>query len=70
MPDDMHITVHYVRSPVVNAMATLGGHIIMFEGLFKRLHSEDAVAMLQVRWPCLTCWKMKARTGNRYILNF
>jgi len=46
LPDDMHITVHYVRPPVVNAMATLGGHIIMFEGLFKRLHSEDAVAMV------------------------
>jgi len=46
MPDNMPITVHYIRSPAVNALASFGGHVVMFEGLYKRLHSEDAVAMV------------------------
>lgn len=40
----MAITVHYVDEPVVNAFATLGGHLFVFRGLLEKLDSEDAVA--------------------------
>lgn len=46
LPADMVITVHYVEGDTVNAFATLGGHIVVFEGLWKLLESENAVAML------------------------
>ncbi len=46
LPQDMRITVHYVDSDTVNAMATLGGHIIMFRGLLQKLKSENALAMV------------------------
>ncbi len=42
----MVIDVHYVESDTVNALATLGGHIVVFEGLWKLLDSENAAAML------------------------
>ena len=46
LPADMIITVHYVEGDTVNAFATLGGHIVVFEGLWTLLDSENAVAML------------------------
>ncbi len=46
LPDGMEITLHYVEGETVNAFATLGGHIFVFEGLWKLLDSENAVAML------------------------
>lgn len=46
LPDDMSVTVHYVNSDTVNAMASLGGHIVMFRGLLEKLDSENAVAMV------------------------
>jgi len=46
LPPGMTITVHYVGQPVVNAMATIGGHIIVFRGLLARLPHENALAML------------------------
>lgn len=46
MPDDMPVTVHYVKGDLVNAFATLGGHVFVFEGLWNRLDSENAMAML------------------------
>lgn len=46
LPDDMHITVHYVDSDVVNAFATLGGHVVMFRGLLEKLPNENALAMV------------------------
>jgi len=46
LPSDMVITVHYVEGDTVNAFATLGGHIVVFEGLWKLLESENAAAML------------------------
>ena len=46
LPPDMVITVHYVEDESVNAFATLGGHVVVFSGLWKRLDSENAAAML------------------------
>ncbi|MCW8932706.1 MAG: M48 family metallopeptidase [Gammaproteobacteria bacterium] len=46
LPKDMEITVHYVDEEMVNAMATLGGHIIVYRGLLEKLPSENALVML------------------------
>jgi len=46
MPKHMQVTIHYVDDKTVNAMATLGGHIVMFRGLLSKLNSENAVAMV------------------------
>jgi len=46
LPADMEITVHYVDDDLVNAMATLGGHIFVFRGLIEALPSENALAMV------------------------
>ena len=46
LPPGMHITVHYAASGTVNAMATLGGHIIIFQGLIDTLPNENALAMV------------------------
>ena len=40
----LSVTVHYDDSDLVNAMATFGGHIIVFKGLLGRMESEDALA--------------------------
>lgn len=46
LPEDMKIVVRYDESSVVNAYATLGGRIRVYNGLMKKLHSEDALAAL------------------------
>ena len=46
LPDGMTVTVHYVDAPVVNAAATLGGHVIVFRGLLAQMPHENALAML------------------------
>lgn len=46
LPEDMSITIHYVNSDTVNAMASLGGHVVMFRGLLEKLGSENAIAMV------------------------
>lgn len=46
LPSNMPITVHYSSSKTVNAMATLGGHIVIFQGLIDSLPSENALAMV------------------------
>jgi predicted Zn-dependent protease len=43
---DMSITVHYSTDDTVNAMATLGGNIIIFQGLIDVLPNENALAMV------------------------
>ena len=42
----MDITVHYVDSDVINAYATLGGHIVLYRGLLEKLQHENALAMV------------------------
>jgi len=46
LPTNMPITVHYVDNPTINAMASLGGNIIVFRGLLEKLNSENAIAMV------------------------
>ena len=46
LPPEMGITVHYKDDDIVNAFATLGGHIVIHRGLLEKLHSENAVAMV------------------------
>ncbi len=46
LPEDMTITIHYRDDPAVNAVAMLGGHIIIYRGLLERLESENALAMV------------------------
>lgn len=46
LPDDMHITVHYLEDESVNAFATLGGHVFIFSGLYKKMPSENALSMV------------------------
>ncbi len=46
LPEKMEITVHYVEEDIVNAFATIGGHIFIYQGLLYELHSENALAMV------------------------
>ena len=46
LPAGMTITVHLLEEDAVNAFATLGGHIFVFDGLWQLLDSENEVAML------------------------
>jgi predicted Zn-dependent protease len=46
LPEGMTITVHFLEGDTVNAFATLGGHIFIFDGLWQRLDSENTAAML------------------------
>ncbi|MDM3870879.1 M48 family metallopeptidase [Porticoccus sp. W117] len=46
LPDGMSITVHYVDDNIVNAAATLGGHVLMYRGLLEKLPNENALAMV------------------------
>ena len=41
LPPDIVVTAHFVDSPTVNAVATLGGHITVFSGLLNRLEYEE-----------------------------
>jgi predicted Zn-dependent protease len=46
LPEGMQVRVGFRDEPVVNALATLGGHTVFFRGLIEKLDSEDAVAMV------------------------
>ena len=46
LPADMTVRVHFVREEVPNAFATLGGHIVVTDGLYRRLPSENALALV------------------------
>lgn len=46
IPEDMSITVHYVDDEVINAFATLGGHVFIFRGLIEQMPHENALAMV------------------------
>jgi predicted Zn-dependent protease len=43
LPPGMGITVHYADVPTVNAVATLGGHVVIYRGLLAKIGSEDAL---------------------------
>ena len=44
--EDVRIIVHYSDDDIVNAFATVGGHIYISRGLIERLSSENALAMV------------------------
>ncbi|MFT5034158.1 MAG: putative Zn-dependent protease [Bacteroidia bacterium] len=46
LPDGLNVTVHYVPGDTVNAFATLGGNIYVFDGLLRKMPSENALAMV------------------------
>jgi beta-barrel assembly-enhancing protease len=46
LPPEMQLTVHYTEMDVPNAFATLGGHIIVTSELYRRMPSENALAMV------------------------
>mgnify|MGYP001329997109 CR=1 FL=1 len=46
LPEGMTLMVRFDDSPVVNAYATFGGRIRVFEGLLRELKCEDALAAL------------------------
>ncbi len=46
LPEEMEITVHYIEGDTVNAFATIGGHIFIYQGLLDELESENSLAMV------------------------
>lgn len=46
LPEGMEVTVHYSSASTVNAFATFGGHIVVFQGLLNLSASEDELAMV------------------------
>jgi len=46
VPSDMTLTVHYRDADLVNAYATLGGHLHVYRGLLQALRSEEALDAL------------------------
>lgn len=46
LPEGMQVNVRYSSDDVTNAFATLGGNIVVYRGLLKRVSSENALAMV------------------------
>ncbi len=46
LPEGMSVTVHFVDADTVNALATLGGHIVIYRGLLEKVADENALAMV------------------------
>ena len=46
LPPGMRLRAHAVDQPVPNAFASLGGHIAVTRGLYERLQSENALALV------------------------
>ena len=46
LSEDIQITVHYLDDDMVNAFATLGGHVFITQGLLNALSDENALAMV------------------------
>lgn len=46
LPAGMQLQAHHLDSEVPNAFASLGGHIAVTRGLYERLDSENALAMV------------------------
>lgn len=46
LPESVRIEVHYDDDEVVNAFATLGGHIVIYQGLLEAVTDENALAMV------------------------
>lgn len=46
LPEGMSVEAHYNEAGVVNAFATLGGHIVVYQGLLEKMPDENALAMV------------------------
>lgn len=46
LPPELRVEIHYDDDPVVNAFATLGGHIVVYQGLLEAVPDENALAMV------------------------
>jgi beta-barrel assembly-enhancing protease len=46
IPPEIVLRVHYRDEPTVNALATLGGNIVVYRGLLERMPHENALAMV------------------------
>lgn len=46
LPEDMTLTLHYADLPEPNAFAGLGGHMVVTRGLYQRMPSENALALV------------------------
>jgi len=46
LPQDMKVKIHYFDGPMVNAFASLGGHIMIFRGALENVPNENALAMV------------------------
>jgi predicted Zn-dependent protease len=46
LPPGMRPVVHWADTDVPNAFATLGGHVVVTRGLYERMPSENALAMV------------------------
>jgi len=46
LPENISVTLHYLSGDTVNAFATLGGHIFIYQGLLAKMPSENALSMV------------------------
>lgn len=46
MPEGMDIVLHYSEDDTFNAFATIGGNLMFYRGLLKRMPHENALAMV------------------------
>lgn len=46
LPEDISVRVHYSAEDIPNAFATLGGHIVIYQGLIDEVSSENGLAMV------------------------
>ena len=46
LPENVKIHLHYVNEDTVNAVATLGGHVMIYRGLLEQLPDESTLVML------------------------
>jgi predicted Zn-dependent protease len=46
LPSSISVNIHYLALDDVNAVATLGGNIFIFQGLIEKMPNENALAMV------------------------
>jgi len=46
LPAGMRVKVHVADSEVANAFATLGGHVVVTRGLYRRMPNENALSLV------------------------
>jgi len=44
--DGVKIIAHYIDQPITNAFATLGGNVVIYQGLLDQLSNEEALGMV------------------------